>query len=74
MVGDAVNLASRVQDLTKQVKATILVTDTTAARLGDQFAFGKQAVLPVKGKSEPIRVIEILDDTLRQTAPTESNR
>jgi adenylate cyclase len=60
VVGDAVNLASRVQDLTKEVGAAILVTDTTAAYLGEQFQFGAQAVLPVRGKAEPIRVIEIM--------------
>jgi class 3 adenylate cyclase len=60
VVGDAVNLASRVQDLTKQVGATILITDATAARLANGFAFGARAVLPVRGKQEPIEVIEVL--------------
>jgi class 3 adenylate cyclase len=60
VVGAAVNLASRVQDLTKEVGTAILVTDTTAAYLGEQFQFGTQAVLPVRGKIEPIRVIEIV--------------
>ena len=60
VVGDAVNLASRVQDLTKTVEATILVTAETAARLDDQFQLGKQAILPVRGKTDPIQVIEII--------------
>jgi class 3 adenylate cyclase len=60
VVGDAVNLASRVQDLTKQVGATILITEATATRLGNGFAFGKRAVLPVRGKQLPIEVIEVL--------------
>jgi adenylate cyclase len=60
VVGDAVNLASRVQELTKEVGAAILVTDTTAAYLEEQFQFGAQAVLPVRGKAEPIRVLEIV--------------
>jgi adenylate cyclase len=60
VVGDAVNVASRVQGLTKEVGAAILVTDVTAARLEERFLFGKQAVLPVRGKTEPIQVIEIL--------------
>ena len=63
VVGDAVNLASRVQDLTKQVGATILITEATAARLSHDFAFGKRAVLPVRGKQLPIEVIEVLGET-----------
>jgi class 3 adenylate cyclase len=63
VVGDAVNLASRVQDLTKQVGTTILITEATAARLGNSFAFGKRAVLPVRGKQLPIEVIEVLGET-----------
>jgi class 3 adenylate cyclase len=62
VVGDAVNLASRVQGLTKEVGATILVTDVTAARLKEKFLFGKQAVVPVRGKTNPIQVIEILEE------------
>ena len=62
VVGDAVNLASRVQGLTKEVGAAILVTDVTAARLQERFLFGKQAVLPVRGKTDPIQVIEILEE------------
>jgi adenylate cyclase len=57
-----VNLASRVQGLTKEVGAAILVTDVTAARLEERFLYGKQAVLPVRGKADPIQVIEILDE------------
>jgi adenylate cyclase len=72
VVGDAVNLASRVQDLTKEVGAMILITNATAARLGNSFAFGKRAVLPVRGKQLPIEVIEVLGETssLTPLAPT----
>jgi class 3 adenylate cyclase len=60
VVGDAVNLASRVQDLTKQVGTAILVTDDTAARLDAGFVLGARTVLPVRGKTQPIGVIEVL--------------
>jgi adenylate cyclase len=62
VVGDAVNLASRVQDLTKQVGTAILVTDDTAARLGAGFVLGTRTVLPVRGKTQPIGVIEVLGE------------
>ena len=60
VVGDAVNLASRVQDLTKELGVELLVTDTTAARLGPEFVFGTRAVLPVRGKTQPVGVVEVL--------------
>jgi hypothetical protein len=30
--------------------------------LEERFLFGKQAVLPVRGKTDPIQVIEILEE------------
>jgi class 3 adenylate cyclase len=34
--------------------------DATAARLANGFVFGRQAVLPVRGKQQPIAVREVL--------------
>ena len=59
VVGDVVNLASRVQDLTKQLDVAILVTHDTAARLGPEFMFGKRAILSVRGKEQPVGVVEV---------------
>jgi adenylate cyclase len=63
VVGDAVNLASRVQDLTKEVGVTILVTDDTAARLGPEFVLGKCTVCTVRGRAQPVSVVEVLPTT-----------
>lgn len=63
VVGDAVNLASRVQDLTKQLGATVLITAATAARLDKDFRLGQRAVLPIRGKQQPITVVEVLGRT-----------
>lgn len=60
VVGDPVNLASRIEGLTKELQATILVSRITAVRLGDEFIFGRSAVFPVKGKQQPVAVIEVL--------------
>lgn len=60
VVGHAVNGAGRVPDLTKQVGAAILVSDTTAASLEAQFHFGAQAVLAVRGKAKAIRVMAVV--------------
>lgn len=71
VVGDAVNLASRVQDLTKQVDATILVTETTAMRLGPQFRLGTSTVVSVRGKAQPIGVVGVLGVTTPRDGETE---
>ena len=60
VVGEPVNLASRIEALTKDLKATILVSAEVAARLGPQFVLGRTAVLPVKGRTDPIEVVELL--------------
>ncbi len=61
VVGDPVNLANRVESLTKDVSATVLVSAEIAARLGPAFALGRAATLPVKGRAQPVQVIEVLD-------------
>ncbi len=60
VVGDPVNVASRIEGLTKEVQATILVSKITAERLGPEFRLGRSAVLPVKGKQQPVEVVEVL--------------
>jgi class 3 adenylate cyclase len=60
VVGDPVNVASRIEGLTKDMQATILVSKVTADRLGPDFELGRTAVLPVKGKQQPVEVVEIL--------------
>jgi class 3 adenylate cyclase len=60
VVGEPVNLASRVESLTKELPAVILVSREIAARLGPEFVQGRTALLAVKGKKQPVEVIEIL--------------
>ena len=54
VIGDAVNLASRIEGLTKKVGVSLLVSEATRARCGDEFRFEAAAPLPVAGKSEPV--------------------
>jgi len=60
VVGEPVNLAARVESLTKEVAATILVSGEIASRLGGEFTLGRTESLPVKGKTDPVKVVEIL--------------
>lgn len=63
VVGDAVNLASRVEGLTKMYGATCLVTDATVARLSDpaRYAMRELDRVLVVGRTAPVVIHELLD-------------
>lgn len=54
VIGDAVNLASRIEGLTKKVGVSILVSEATRLRCGEAFGFEAASPLPVAGKAEPV--------------------
>ena len=53
-IGDTVNLASRIESLTKVHDTAILVSEETRRRIGDQFAFRDAPPIAVKGKADPV--------------------
>ncbi len=63
VLGDAVNLASRLEAANKEFGTNILLGDTTARRLGPEFATRPLARLRVKGKLEAIEVHELVGET-----------
>ncbi len=60
LVGDTVNLASRIQELTKTFDADILISATTRTGLGDNFEVEKLPSTTVKGKKEPVEIYKVL--------------
>ena len=54
-IGDAVNVASRLEQLTKELGVPILVSEETCARVGSGFAFHDEHAVAVKGKREKLR-------------------
>jgi len=56
LVGDAVNLASRIQGLNKDLGTDILVSDATRNRLADNVALEALPAVRVKGKSVEVSV------------------
>ena len=59
MVGDTVNLASRIQGLNKEVGTDILISETTRAMLSDNIMAIKLPAMRVKGKKQPVEIYKI---------------
>lgn len=60
VMGDDVNLASRLEGLTKQYKVTALITEATRLKLGDAYLSRPIDRVAVKGKSVPVQIHELL--------------
>jgi adenylate cyclase len=54
-IGDAVNLASRIEGLTKVHGVVALVSKATRDLAGDSFSWEEAKPVTVKGKSEAVR-------------------
>ncbi|HEX6739280.1 MAG TPA: adenylate/guanylate cyclase domain-containing protein, partial [Vicinamibacteria bacterium] len=60
VIGDGVNLASRLEGATKQYGAHIMVSEFTQARTGGRFVTRELDRLRVKGKSKPVQIYEVM--------------
>jgi adenylate cyclase len=60
VLGDAVNLASRLESQTKSYGVSVLIGSRTAAAVTGEFAVLELDLLQVKGKTEPERIYTVL--------------
>jgi adenylate cyclase len=59
IIGDPVNVASRVEALTKELGAEILITDATRSRLAEYYPLRSLGAVPIRGRAEPIELFEV---------------
>lgn len=59
-IGDTVNLASRLESMTKELGCSILASAECIAEAGATVRCGRSEVIRVKGREAPIRVFEII--------------
>jgi two-component system sensor histidine kinase ChiS len=69
VISDAVNLAARLEGLTKVYGGSILITEDTLIKLNDpsQYHFRFLDIVKVKGKKEAIYIFEIIDGETETT-------
>ena len=60
VIGDTVNLASRIEALNKPFGTDILVSEPTLSHLGGKYAVEAMPMIRVKGKTAPLKVYAII--------------
>ena len=59
IIGDTVNVASRLEEQTKKLGASVVTTLDTLALAGPRFVPGKRGALLVRGRASPVEITEI---------------
>jgi adenylate cyclase len=66
-MSDAVNLAARLEGANKYFGTSIMVSETTVALTGGDFAWREIDAIRVKGRSQPVRIYEPLAESGQET-------
>jgi adenylate cyclase len=73
VIGDGVNLASRLESACKQYGAGILMSENTYRKLKGTYRVREVDRVVVKGKTEPVGVFEVLDYFTEESFPNLSD-
>jgi class 3 adenylate cyclase len=74
VISDAVNLASRLEDLTKEFKTGILISEQTydALKSPEDYLIRSLDRIRVKGKQQPVLIYEVLDGETQEIMSVKS--
>lgn len=61
VIGDAVNLGSRLESLNKQYGTTLIISEMTRARLKGRYDIRPLGDVVVKGKTQPVVIYEVVN-------------
>jgi adenylate cyclase len=70
VLGDAVNLAARLETYSTEYGVAVVMGETTAARVQDTFALLELDRVAVKGKSEAVTIYGLLGDNSLRISPS----
>ena len=59
LLGDTVNLASRLEELNKQHGTRILVSESTCTACNGEFAFAALGSMTVRGRSDAVAIFSV---------------
>ena len=60
VMGDNVNLASRLEGMTKEYRVRIIISENTYAQVKNQFVVREMDKIRVKGKQHPVTIYELM--------------
>jgi adenylate cyclase len=69
LVGDGVNLASRLEGLNNMLGTRIVMSGELRAAIGDEFRTRRVGKFKVKGRVEPVEVHELLGPAVQESEP-----
>ncbi|MGD1210351.1 MAG: adenylate/guanylate cyclase domain-containing protein [Candidatus Acidiferrales bacterium] len=61
VMGDNVNLASRLEGITKEYRVSAVIAEATYLQVADKFVCRELDKITVKGKHQPVKIYELLD-------------
>ncbi|MBI2218787.1 MAG: CHASE2 domain-containing protein [Candidatus Rokubacteria bacterium] len=67
-IGDTINLGARLESITKEYGASIIISEFTYELVKGQFMVRELGAVTVKGKTQPVRIYAVLPSDLRQHA------
>jgi adenylate cyclase len=62
-LGDAVNVAARLQDLTKTLNCTVVISDEIWKNAGVAYQKLDRVDVPIRGRDQPMTVFTVADAT-----------
>ncbi|MGH7356748.1 MAG: CHASE2 domain-containing protein [Candidatus Rokuibacteriota bacterium] len=65
-IGDTVNLAARLESITKEVGASVVISESTYAAVKGHFMTRELGEVTVKGKAKPVKIFAVLPGSIRK--------